>query len=435
MVDGTTDLIAVEETMRIAVFHNLPSGGAKRALYGLMKGLSTMGHQVDVFVPSTAEEQWLSLQDFAGRLTVEPVRKTAQGLLRSAIFYVLPVRAYAISLGDLETAHRKLAVAIGDKQYDVTLVEQDRYTFSPFILKYLTTPHVYYCQQPARVGEIILQAVECQLQSGIGLRKVAKRVWQAYRSRKVSAIDRSNATRAKYIVTNSFFSRENILRTYGINSFVCYLGVDNQTFRPLMIEKEDFVISVGQMVPSKGYDFVVRALAHIPTKVRPKLLIVTNGGSHTWKSYIQQIADRLGVELSVKTMISDNELVDLYNRARLFVYAPYLEPFGLAPLEAMACGTPVVAVKEGGVRESVVDGETGLLTERDEQTFAAAVMEVFPNIQRINRMGEACVDTVRSFWTLEHATRRLMTHLDRARLSQITYCRNTITNHNATNES
>jgi glycosyltransferase involved in cell wall biosynthesis len=62
-----------------------------------------------------------------------------------------------------------------------------------------------------------------------------------------------------------------------------------------------------------------------------------------------------------------------YNRAKATVCANVLEPFGLVPLESMACGTPVIAVREGGLRESVRDGETGYLVDRDETALGAAI--------------------------------------------------------------
>ena len=61
--------------------------------------------------------------------------------------------------------------------------------------------------------------------------------------------------------------------------------------------------------------------------------------------------------------------MDLYNSAKAVVYAPMMEPFGLVAIEAMACGTPVVGVKEGGLRESIIDGHNGLLIDRDPKNL------------------------------------------------------------------
>ena len=73
------------------------------------------------------------------------------------------------------------------------------------------------------------------------------------------------------------------------------------------------------------------------------------------------------------------KLKNYYNRARLCVYTPVAEPFGLVPLEAMACGTPVVGIREGGVPESIVHEQTGLLVERLHERFAAAVQSLLAN--------------------------------------------------------
>jgi glycosyltransferase involved in cell wall biosynthesis len=144
------------------------------------------------------------------------------------------------------------------------------------------------------------------------------------------------------------------------------------------------------------------------------MLIVSNTADAPWEAYLHRLATKLGVELSIKKCVSDSDLVHLYNKAKLFVYAPYLEPFGLAPLEAMACGTPVIAVKEGGVRESVLHNETGILTERDEEAFALATTELLRDDGQRERMASRGLEVVRSFWTWTHAAERLGRHLRRA---------------------
>ena len=70
------------------------------------------------------------------------------------------------------------------------------------------------------------------------------------------------------------------------------------------------------------------------------------------------------------------------------VYAPRLEPFGLAPLEAGACALPVVAVAEGGVRETVIDGETGLVSHAKPDLFAECIDAITGDSQLATRLGE-----------------------------------------------
>ena len=394
--------------MKIAFFHNLPSGGAKRAVYGYVKYLTKAGHTVDVFIPSTAEENFLGLREFVKEIKVLPVKSTLIGSIKS-IWY-----GYRFSLADLEVVQKRLAAMINRGDYDVVFVEQDRYTLSPFILKFLEKPNVYYCQQPSRENEGILIRLLEQSGEYKGLRGWLRRSRHWFRRQKIPSIDAINASFAKYILTNSYFSREAILRAYGLNSFVCYLGVDIETFHPLQVSREDYVLSVGSLGPSKGYEFIVRALGHIDEKIRPAFVIVANSVNKNWQQYIMRLSVQMGVKIEIRTLISDAELAQLYNKAKLLVYAPYLEPFGLVPLEAMACGTPVVAVKEGGVRESVLNNETGVLTERDESLFAEVITALLLDDKRRERMGRNAVEVVREFWTLEHARDRLLWHLERA---------------------
>jgi glycosyltransferase involved in cell wall biosynthesis len=392
--------------MKIAVFHNLPSGGAKRALHGYVDYLAQHDHTVDVFVPSTANEEFLPLEDVSNSLTVFPVGKTLQGSLYSTFRYVSPL-IKTISLRDLEITQKKIAETINSKDYDLVFSEQDQYTMTPFFLRYIKHPTVYYCPQPPR-NETILKTVK----KNDGINPLKRLVFNRADNKDLK-IDAENISYAKNILTNSYFTRESILRVYGLNSYVSYLGIDTNLFKPLEVPEEDFVLSVGSCRPSKGYDFIIRSLALIEPEIRPKLVIVSNFSPQKWKEYLQKLASHLDVDMEILDMIDDEKLVLLYNQAKLVVYAPYMEPFGLVPLEAMSCGTPVVGVKEGGIRETVIHKKTGLHTERDEGLFAEATTRLLSKELERYKMSKNSLKSIEDYWTLDHAGERLLWHLNR----------------------
>lgn len=117
--------------MKVAVFHNLPSGGAKRALYGFIKYLAKSGYSVDAFVPSTTNENFLPLKEIVNKVNVFSVKKTFSGLIYSTFRYIPQVRM-SIYLRNLEKTEKEIAYAINRQDYDVVFSEQDQYTLSPF---------------------------------------------------------------------------------------------------------------------------------------------------------------------------------------------------------------------------------------------------------------------------------------------------------------
>ena len=108
-----------------------------------------------------------------------------------------------------------------------------------------------------------------------------------------------------------------------------------------------------------------------------------------------RLAASLGVAFEARENVSERAVGGGLNRASMMVYAPRLEPFGYAPLEANACALPVVAVAEGGVRETVVDGENGLVVE-DEASMAHAVERLRDDPALAARPGAAGAGLVRS---------------------------------------
>jgi glycosyltransferase involved in cell wall biosynthesis len=106
-------------------------------------------------------------------------------------------------------------------------------------------------------------------------------------------------------------------------------------------------------------------------------------------------------------MVLDDELVDILNRAAMMVYAPRLEPFGFAPLEGNACGLPVVAVAEGGVRETITDGVNGFLVDPDETAMARAIERLRDDKDLSDRLGRNGRKIVEEKWSLDASIDRL----------------------------
>ena len=93
------------------------------------------------------------------------------------------------------------------------------------------------------------------------------------------------------------------------------------------------------------------------------------------------------------------------------VYAPISEPFGLSPLEAMACGTPVVGVNEGGVSETVIDGSTGKLVSRKATEFAKAIETLWSDSKLRRAYGSKARKYVKENWTWDKSVSNLENHL------------------------
>jgi len=194
----------------------------------------------------------------------------------------------------------------------------------------------------------------------------------------------------------------------------CTLGVDTAFFTPDDRPREDYVLSVGAFAPAKGFRFLVRVLALVTEPRRPPLVLVADRELPGELAVLQGLAEAHGVRLTTRLRVSEEELRDLYRRARLFVYAPYLEPLGLAPLEAMACATPVLGVREGGVRETVIPGRTGDLAPHDPEAFAAALSRMLARPEDLARLGREARDEVCARWTWERSLQELLEAMDLA---------------------
>ena len=125
-------------------------------------------------------------------------------------------------------------------------------------------------------------------------------------------------------------------------------------------------------------------------------LIIVGGyskGDHA-KSYAENIVNNLPENVKVLGEISESELLDIYSRCRGFICTAMDEDFGMTPVEAMASGKPVVAVNEGGFKETVIHGKTGLLINADVNSVIEAVKFISREPESYR---DACVEQAKHF--------------------------------------
>lgn len=389
--------------MNIAIYHNLPSGGGKRALHEMTRRLAQR-HDVHVYSLSAAEHDFCDLRPYCRQHIVYPFMPLS--LVRRP-FGRLNQGIRSLDLLRLRGLQGWIAAQIDAAGHDVAFVHNCQYGQSPSVLRYLRTPAVYYCQEPPRqIYEPTISRPYRRFSTVQQLGNVIDPLPGLYR-KLLASLDRQNVRTARLVLVNSAYSRESLYRVYGIFARVCYLGVDTGNFRPLGLPKEDFVLSVGALSPRKGFDFLIQSLALLNPAQRPRLVITSNYIDGLERQYLTQLAQRLQVEIELQERITDVQLLALYNRARVTVYTPVMEPFGFVPLESMACGTPVVGVREAGVRESVTNGITGVLTERDPQAFAVALSQFLAEPAQAETLGQNGLRHVREAWTWEACVEEL----------------------------
>ncbi len=392
--------------MRLALYHNHPSGGAARAFHELGRHVAR-SHEIDVFTLTTADERLLQSEDYARRVyrfEYSPAEPVPRG------FYLNEYREYA-GLRRLDAVNAAVASAIDRGSYDAVIVSACRFAQAPPLLKHLRKPSVYYCHEPPRrfLDARIVQSPDPSPRRRLWrfahgpARAILDRAWRR--------LDREGALAATRLLTNSRFMAERIETYYGRPASVCYLGIDASRLSTATRDG-DYILSVGAIEPHKGYEFVIRAVHELDATERPRLVVIGNDANPGLLRSLRGLGSDLGVSCEFRIGVSEADLVEAYSHARAFVYAPLLEPFGLAALEAMGHGLPVVAVAEGGVRESVVHGTTGLLTSRAVPEFASALGRVLADDHLAAVLGAAGRADVERRWTVEAAAGRLLSEVE-----------------------
>ena len=220
-------------------------------------------------------------------------------------------------------------------------------------------------------------------------------------------MERALARDVDRVVATSTDEVSELLRLGAVRSRITVVpsGVDVEQFSPdgPVAERTDRprVLCIGRLVPRKGFDTVIRALAAVPDAE----LVIAGGPAADQLSgdpearRLRRLAERFGVADRVQLIgaVPRPDMPALLRSADLVVCTPWYEPFGIVPLEAMACGVPVVASAVGGFLDTVVDGATGtLVPPRRPDRLAAAMRKLLSEPFWREAYGTAGVDRARS---------------------------------------
>jgi glycosyltransferase involved in cell wall biosynthesis len=213
----------------------------------------------------------------------------------------------------------------------------------------------WYCQEPSafiHYGEW-RDAIEDPLM------RLSTRIFQPL----LKTVDiRLQSLGADRVICNSLFSMEQFRRKYHREPVgFLHPGVDMDYFRAVE-EKGDYLFTVSRLTRFKNIRTAVEAIALLKRQDIRFLI----GGDGEEKENLQRLIDRLGLGERVKLTgkISFADLPRLYGKAKILLFPSVNEPFGLVPVEALACGTPVIASNSGGVRDTVRSGFNGILLDR-----------------------------------------------------------------------
>jgi len=239
---------------------------------------------------------------------------------------------------------------------------------------------------------------------------------------------------AAVLMTNSAWTRDlalAILGDLGLDGHgqrlrVVHLGTDPARFRPGVDTDElrhrldlpngggRWLLTVARLEPHKGVDTVIRALPAIVEQAADVRYAVAGSGPD--RERLEKLAHKAGVAERVRFLseVSERDLPALYNIATVYVGASRraerigVEGFGLALVEASACGLPVVAGNSGGVPDAVRDGETGFLVPpEDPAAFAAAICRLLGDSDLVGRVGAAGRRAVETYFNWDRVVRDL----------------------------
>ncbi|CAM3757360.1 glycosyltransferase family 4 protein [Mucilaginibacter galii] len=254
------------------------------------------------------------------------------------------------------------------EQFDLSeydLIISSSHSVAKGVLTNSNQLHICYCHSPIRYA----WDLHHQYLRESGLDKGIKGALAKYLLHRIRTWDIISTNRVDHFLSNSDYIGKRIKKVYNRESKTIYPNVAVEDFT-LETVKEDYYFTCSRMVPYKKIDLIVSAFSKMPDK---KLIVIGDGPD------FKKIKKLASANIELLGFQPFDKLKEIMSKSKAFVFAAE-EDFGIVPVEAQACGTPVIAFGKGGVLESVIDGITGVFyKEQTSDSLIQAVSEFETN--------------------------------------------------------
>ena len=343
--------------MKVAIFHDFfdKIGGGERLVLELARGLGA-----DIITTNLDSGK-------AAKLGFKDVKIIGLPLLFKSTPLKQLSACFAFAMGDFR------------KDYDF-------FIFSGFWAIFAADrhkPNIYYCHSPLRE----LYDLKDFYRKRTGLHKKAM---QAFADIFFKPVFERQIGKVQKIVTNSENIGKKIKKYYKRDAIVVFPPTDTEKYK--CSDFGNYWLSVNRLYHNKRVEMQLEAFREMP---KERLVVV---GGYAKGDDAEGYAEKLLMDkpknVEFASEISEEKLVDLYANCRGFIATAIDEDFGMSVVEAMAAGKAVVAVDEGGFKETVVDGKTGFLVDADVDDIVEAVQKVSENPGKYRK---ACVERAKEF--------------------------------------
>lgn len=317
----------IYEILKVAIIQEwlTTMGGSEK----VVQAIAEIYPEADIFT-LVADKKLITELGFDKRkITTSLIQKLPLGLKKYKTY--LPIFPFAIEQFDLS-------------KYDVII--SSNHAVSKGVLTTNDQLHITYCHSPIRYAWDLHHQYLKEEGLGFGLKGLLAR----YFLHRIRIWDFMSSVRPDFYISNSNFIAKRIQKVYQKQASTIYPPIEIDDFI-LETVKDSYYVTSSRMVPYKKIDLIVEAFSKMPDK---RLIVIGDGPDYN------KIKGKASSNVEFTGYLSFSELILKLQKARAFVFAA-IEDFGMLPVEAQACGTPVIALGKGGSLETVKDGITGVL--------------------------------------------------------------------------